>query len=131
MRLITLAASLAAAPAFAGQTYDCETKNFGRGGWVSDRIILAFDEEAKAGSAYDAFIHHIHKTPIPVKWRKRSESSYTFNWTVEGLESKNVGKSTVSYKVTLFADRRAFSLNGRLHGYDNVISASGTCKLVK
>jgi hypothetical protein len=132
MKRFLLTAALIAAPlATAAESYDCTTTNFGRGGWVPERIILGYDAKAKAGSAFDAMINHIHKAPIPVEFSQRSDTSYIFKWRLEGLKATNGGPGINTYKVTLFTARNKFTLSGRRHGYDNVISASGTCKRIK
>ncbi|WP_120502793.1 hypothetical protein [Sulfitobacter mediterraneus] len=113
------------------EAYDCETKHFGIGGWVPERIILAYDTEAEVGSAFDAMINHLHKAPIPVDWAARSETSFTFKWKLRGLKATNGGKGINSYRVTLFTSLNKFTLSGQRHGYDNVISASGTRKKIK
>ncbi|MFT6676769.1 MAG: hypothetical protein ACJAVM_002974 [Sulfitobacter sp.] len=125
------AAALALPLAAAAETYDCETKNFGRGGWVPERIVLDYDTKAGVGTALDGLIKHLHGKPIPVEWSKRSDTSFIFRWTLKGLKATNGGTGINTYKVTLFTAQNKFSLSGRRHGYDNVISGSGTCKRVK
>jgi len=112
-------------------SFDCTTKNFGRGGWVSKRYIAAYDDGAGAGSMIDAGINEVHGAPIPVDWKRRSDTSSTFRWKLKGANISNAGKAILSYKFTLFESRNEFTLSGRLHGYDNVISASGTCKKIR
>ncbi len=113
------------------ETYKCTATNFGVGGWVSSEIILEFDTATLQAYAIDAAIYEVHKKPVPVRFRRRSDTSLIFNWTVRGVKSRNAEKAIISYKVTLFTDRNKFTLSGRLHGYDNVISASGTCAKLK
>lgn len=130
-KILAIVAALALPTAAAAETYVCETTNFGGGGWVPPKIILAYDTKAQVGSAFDGFIKSIHEVPIPVEWKRRSDTSYIFNWKLKGLKASNGGKGINSYKVTLFTARNAFSLSGRRHGYDNVISGSGTCERVE
>jgi hypothetical protein len=132
MKYMFLSAIVALTPISAmAESYDCTTTNFGRGGWVGEQMILAFDEKANVGSAYDSGINEVHKAPISVKFKKWSDNRYQFNWTVEGIKSSNAGGSIMSYKVTLRPQSGTFTLSGVLHGYDNVISGSGTCVLIK
>jgi len=132
IRFLFAAIALFAVPLSAtAESYDCETKHFGRGGWVPERIILAYDTKEKVGSAFDSMINHLHQAPIPVEWSARSATSFTFKWKLKGLKSSNGGKGINSYRVTLFTAQNKFTLTGRRHGYDNVISASGTCKKIR
>lgn len=117
--------------AASAEAYKCTTTQSGKGGWVPPELILAYDTKAEVGSAYDPYIHHVHKTPIPVEWSRRSETSFVFRWTIKGVKSTNVGSGINSYKVVLFTDRNAFILSGRRHGYSNVINGSGTCQRIK
>lgn len=119
-----------ALPALA-QSYDCTTTRFGSGGFVSDRIILGLDRAANAGSAYDYFIDQVHDAPIPVDLTKRSDTSYKFDWKLRNVEVSNEGSGVLSHTVTLNTAALTYTLRGRLHGYDNHISASGTCKVIK
>ena len=116
--------------AAAAESYDCTATNFGQGGWVPPRIILAMDRDANAGSAFDALIKQVHKTPIPVKLKKWSEKRFQFNWSLDGVNISNDGSGSIAYKVTLYPEKGTFSLSGILKGYDNPISGSGTCKLI-
>ncbi|MEH6645392.1 hypothetical protein [Sulfitobacter sp.] len=132
MKYLFLSAILTLSPfASVAESYDCTTTDFGFGGFVVSRIILAFDAEATVGFAYDAFINEVHKASIPVKFKKWSDNRYQFNWTLKGVKSSNVGTSTLSYKVTLRPQSGTFTLSGVYHGYDNPISGAGTCKLIK
>ena len=132
MKYLILSAVLMLTPlAATAQSYDCKTANFGNGGFVAPRIILGMDEKANAASVFDGFIKDAHKAPIPAKLKKWSDSRFQFNWTTKGITTKNVGAGTVSYKLTLRPQNGSFTLSGRLHGYDNVISATGACKRIK
>lgn len=117
--------------AVAAETYDCTTTSFDRGGWVTQRYIVEFDAQAGSATAYDAAIKVVHEAPIPVSYERRSETSHIFRWQLTNLPSANIGGAKISYRFTLFADRGRFTLSGRLHGYDNQISGSGTCARVK
>ncbi len=132
VKSLFLSAILALSPiAAAAESYKCTTTNFGVDGWVPPVIILGVDQEANVGSAFDSGIQEVHKAPIPVKFKKWSDNRYQFNWTVKGIKSSNAGGGTMSYKVTLRPQSGTFTLSGLLHGYDNVISGSGTCELIK
>ncbi len=132
MKTLFLSTLLTLSPIFAlAESYKCTTENFGRGGWVSEVIILAIDRDANVGSAFDYGINAVHKTPIPVKLKRWSDNRFQFNWTLKGIKSRNGGKSIVSYKVTLRPKSGKFTLSGQLHGFDNVISGSGSCALIK
>ncbi len=131
MKTSIFAAALVLTPmAAAAESYDCTTTNFGQGGWIPPRIILAMDRDANAGSAFDALIKQVHKTPIPVKLKKWSEKRFQFNWSLDGVNISNAGSGSIDYKVTLYPEKGKFSLSGILKGYDNPISGSGTCKLI-
>lgn len=132
VKSLFLSAILALSPiAAAAESYKCTTTNFGVDGWVPPVIILGFDQEANVGSAFDALINSVHKAPIPVKFKKWSDTRFQFNWTLKDVRSVNDGGSTLSYKVTLRLNSGTFALSGQYHGYDNVISGSGTCELIK
>ena len=115
----------------AAESYVCTTTNFGQHGWVGDRIGLTYDLKSGTAMAIDFGIQEIHGKPIPVEFRKRSDTSFILNWKIKGLKASNGGSGINSYKVTLFTSRNKFTLSGRRHGFGNVISASGTCKPVK
>jgi len=112
-------------------SFDCTTKHFGTGGWISERYIAAYDDGAGAGSMLDAPIHEVHGVPIPVSWERRSKTSSTFRWKLKGANISNAGKAILSYKFTLFEARNEFTVSGHLHGYDNLITGSGTCKRIQ
>lgn len=77
--------------AAAAESYKCTTqnkctmKNFGIGGWVSDVIIGGLDQESNVGAAFNYGIKEVHKTPIPIKFKKWSDSRFQFNWTLKGF----------------------------------------------
>lgn len=130
MKSAILSVALIALPVAASAAeYVCETTNFGSGGWVPEKIYLAYDKAQGQGWAYDGAIATEHDGPIPVDWKVRSATSYQFNWAIN-LKARNGGKGKSSYKVILFTDRNAFVLSGRRHGYDNPISGEGTCEKV-
>lgn len=130
MKRFLLATTFAALPMMASAAeYVCDTTNFGRGGWVPDRIYLAFDVTSGQAFAYDGAIATVSEAPIPVELKKRSDTSYQFRWAVD-LKASNGGRSKSSYRVILYTDRNKFVLSGRRHGYDNIISGEGTCKKV-
>lgn len=132
MKSLFLSAILALSPiAAAAESYKCTTTNFGVDGWVPPVIILGVDQEANVGSAFDGYINSVHKAPIPVKFKKWSGARYQFNWKLKDVDISNDGSSTVSYKVTLRPKKGEFTLSAQLHGYDNVISGSGTCEMIK
>jgi hypothetical protein len=131
MKHVFLSAIMAFAPiAAVAESYDCTTTNFGIHGWVPPRIILAFDRKEEVGSALDAVIQSVHKAPIPVKFKKWSDNRFQFDWTLKGVQSDNAGSSTLSYKVNLRPQSKSFTLSARNHGYDNVITGSGSCKRI-
>ncbi|MEH6521260.1 hypothetical protein [Sulfitobacter sp.] len=132
MKSLFLSAILALSPiAAAAESYECTTESYGSGGWVSNVMILGVDREKNVGSAFDFAIQEVHKAPIPVKFKKWSDNRFQFNWTVKGIQTSNSGSSIISYKVTLRPNSGKFTLSGRLHGSDNVISGSGTCEMIK
>jgi hypothetical protein len=132
VKLLFLSAILALSPiAAAAESYKCTTTNFGVDGWVPPVIILGVDQEANVGSAFDGIIKSVHNAPIPVKFKKWSDARFQFNWSVKGVDISNDSSSTVSYKVTLRPKSGKFTLSAQLHGFDNVISGSGTCELIK
>jgi hypothetical protein len=112
-------------------TYDCTTTNFGRGGWIPERLIFEYNDKTGAATVYDAFINYVHKKPIKAGWERRNEKSSTFRWRLEGLPYRNGGPGINTYKATLFESRNRFTMSGQRNGYDNVISGSGSCKRVK
>ncbi|NNE53168.1 MAG: hypothetical protein HKN30_12310 [Sulfitobacter sp.] len=57
-------------------TYRCETKNFGRGGWVPSEMILSYDEAKGEATAFDPMIKHLHENPILVDMKRRSDTSF-------------------------------------------------------
>lgn len=124
---------LATGLATAGRSdvYECKTTHFGNGGWIGNGYILAFDREAVAGSVYGWAIHEVHQTPIPVDVRNPSPIRWEFRYSVSGVKPTNSGSTKVSYKVVLNTRTNRFLISGRLHGSDNNISGSGTCKRVK
>ena len=122
---------LATLPVFASAgEYICEATNSGRDGWVPPKFYLAYDAATGKAYAYDGFISQVSENPIEVKWKQRSATSHQYNWTVKGVEGSNGGKGIISHRVILFLDRNRFTLSGRLHGFDNVISGEGTCAKV-
>lgn len=122
----------AAAPTLlSAQAYNCETAHFGRDGFVAPQVIIGLDTTAQAASAYDAFIHSVHKAPIPVTLKRRSDTSYQLSWKVRNVKTSNDGTTNLSHTFTLNTAALTFTVRGRLHGYDNHISGSGTCKVIK
>lgn len=113
------------------ESYDCTTTKYGTGGWVSNRIILGLDRKANAGSAFDYFIKETKKAPIPVTLKKRSDTSYQFDWKLRNVKVSSSGSDILSHTVVLNTQAMTFTIRGRLHGYDNLISGSGTCKIIK
>lgn len=131
MKKLLASIALMALPAMASaESYKCTTTNYGNGGWVSNLFYFDYDPKTNTATAIDYYINEVHDAPIKVDWKQRSENSYQFNWKVKGVKASNGGGAILSYRFILFKDRMAFSLNGQNHGYENVISARGTCERV-
>ena len=131
LKKLALCFALLALPAMtSAEEYMCDTTSFGNDGWIPPKIFLSYDPKTDRAFAYDGILASVSKKPVEVKWKRRSETSYQFNWTTNDVKMSNDGSSTVSHRVILFLDRMTFSMGGQLHGYDNTIRGSGTCKRV-
>ncbi len=111
-------------------TYDCKLKDGSDGGAVPPQIILALDEEHGAASAYDAYINHLHKNPIPVTYKREGENRHRFDWTLENIKFGN-RSYIITYSARVNPKSLTITLNGRLHGFDNQIRGYGKCEVAK
>ncbi|MFK7835267.1 MAG: hypothetical protein AB8B60_03510 [Sulfitobacter sp.] len=115
----------------AADTYRCETTNFGRGGWVAPVILVNVDPAQNKARVFEGLIKTFQETPIEAKFKPRANAAFQLNWRVDGIKARDGGTGTNTYRMTVFPARNAFTLSGQRVGYDNVISAQGTCKKVK
>lgn len=131
LRLPTIVLAAALATGAGADVYDCTTSNFGAGGWVGERYILAFERDEVVGSVLGPVIQQVHKGPIPVDVRNPSPIRWEFRYTVVGVQTSNAGSTRITYKIVLNTQTNRFLLSGVLHGYDNQISGSGACRRVE
>lgn len=110
------------------QTYECTRTKMARGGWVSDKIFVQLKNSGAQAEVIDAYINQVHGKPIPVEIKKMGGEKYRLKWKVRNVEIKNAGSGILSHSMTFDRAKNNFRISGRLHGYDNVISGSGTCK---
>ncbi|MCX7560772.1 hypothetical protein OS190_14440 [Sulfitobacter sp. F26204] len=115
----------------AAQTYECNVTNRGAGGWIPEKIFIEFKAAEQRASVYDFFINQVHKEPIDVAPEKRGETSYELSWKVRNVKISNEGSGILSHSLILNTAANTYTMKGRLHGYDNVIRGSGTCKVLK
>lgn len=110
------------------QTYECTRTKMARGGWVSDKIFVQLQSSGTKAEVIDAYINQVHGKAIPVEIKKMGGDKYRLKWKVRNVEIKNAGSGILSHTLMFDRAKSTFRINGRLHGYDNVISGSGTCK---
>lgn len=113
------------------EVYECTATNRGSGGWIPEKIFVELNTADQTASAYDYFINSIHKKPIKVDLKKRKDTSYKLSWKLRNVDISNEGSGILSHSMVLNTAAKTYTMNGRLHGYDNVIRGSGTCKVMK
>ncbi|MEP3946609.1 hypothetical protein [Ascidiaceihabitans sp.] len=105
--------------------------NKGRGGWMGDRMIFSLVPKDVTGFVYDGVIKNAYDSPIAARVTKRKDTLWRYKWDVEGAASVNAGKLSLTYSALLNTKSGKVTVNGILHGGDNVVSGEGRCKVVK
>ncbi len=132
MKKIALIFSLICmSPGVWAQTYECDTTSFGTGGWIGEKMFVFLDTKEQKAELVDWTIHRVFGDKIPVDLRKLSDTKYLLSWKLNSFRTSNDATTKISYKVRLNTARPTFTISGHLHGYDNVISGSGRCKIRK
>jgi len=116
--------------ALAAQTYQCDMKSRGSGGFMPPVVFVGIDRAVGSAAVFDAYINLIYKAPLPVDTRKRSDSLWRLAWTVDNIPTRNAGNAKVRYTALFNIAQGTLTLNGNLVGADNVINGRGTCTQV-
>ena len=117
--------------AIAANVYECDMHSKGNGGFVGDKVFFELNPETATGMVFDGVIKVVYDKPLTAEVTRRNETTWRYKWTVEDYQLGNGGREDISMRATLKTDTGAVSVNGRLRGYDNNISGSGRCKVVK
>lgn len=132
--IIAAALSLCALPLAAAGVpivYECEYTAHTSYGWIPDKAAYVVDEAAGTAMAYDAYIHHVNKAPLPVTFSVVKERKYLMKWTLTGLPVRGNRTATATYTVRLDAARSKATIGARVHGGDGSNRGTGTCQRVK
>ena len=98
---------------------------------MGSRMFFSLVPSESTGFVFDAVINSAHETPIPAKVTKRKDTLWRYKWRVDGAQSSNAGKLSLSYSAMLNTQNGKVTVNGILHGSDNIISGEGHCSVVK
>ena len=131
MKKILFGIALAALPAIvAAETFECEMTSKGRGGFISDTMLLEINRAKGVGFVLDGVVYRVQKKPIAAELIKRSDTVWRFKWEVNDFPTDNSGKADLRYSAMLDLARKRIQVRGILAGYDNNISGSGPCKQI-
>lgn len=132
-RLFATAVGLlfAGAASAAPLAYECTLKEYGSSNAVPEKAIFVVDTQAKTAMAYDGYIHHVEKAPKAVSYKALSDTKYLMKWTLNGIPGRSNRRLVATYTARLDVGRMKASMDVRLHGADNEIQGSGSCKAIK
>lgn len=131
MKNILLVLAIVLGGAAQAQTYECTMTNRGNGGAIGEKMLFSIQPTRATGTVYDGIIASVHEGPIPAEVKKRSGTQWRYYWSVKGVPTGNIGKASLTYRATLDIARNEVRVSGNLAGYDNNISGSGPCKIIR
>jgi hypothetical protein len=123
--------SVTATTAIAETVYECDMNRKGFGGFVGDKMFFSLVPEQSTGQVYDGVIDSTVGAPLTADVTKRNATTWQYRWLVKDVKLGNEGSAEVVMRATLRVNKGTVNVSGTLRGFDNNISGSGRCKVVK
>lgn len=109
-------------------TYDGHT---GRNG-LQEKAVYVIDAEAGTAMAYDGFIHHSNKAPIPTSFKKLQPGKYLLKWQLNNVPTKQSNaRLTATFSARVNTGNMSSTISLWVHGGDRDIRGSGPCTLLR
>ncbi len=87
------------------QTYECSLSAEGRGGFVSNKVFIRFENGGAQAMVIDNMINHVHGKPIAVRSKKISGGRYPLKWKPKKLALLEGPPNTIYQKIGREAGR--------------------------
>lgn len=122
---------LVATPAMALTVYECDIKERGNSGWVSEKIIVVHDENTGEVVVHSPIIYHFNAdNPLLGEVSVENKKRITFVWRLRDIvkDKSNTPVPNLMYRLTYTKSNGAAQVYGKPTGYENNFFGTGKCK---
>ncbi|MEY8097654.1 hypothetical protein AB9F29_09535 [Falsihalocynthiibacter sp. S25ZX9] len=115
------------APASAANLLMCKVSNAGASrGWISDKIVIAYEEGKKDVLVFDRVISNYGSESAVGKVETDNAKRTTFVWEVKVTDSKRQ-HATMQYRLTFLKKNHGLRLTVNPLGYRGDVTGKGIC----
>ena len=107
----------------------CELKDKGdRAGFISSPVVFILDDDQKSGLFLDGLTLQVLEGPAKAKVSRNARGRIRMTWNLHNVPLLSKSSANMSFHSLYDPEKSTFRMRGRLQGYVNEISATGTCR---